>query len=386
LRQYDGLGQRTAEFQAHGGAVDTNATLAVRYAYSEMAGGANHSRLLSMTYPNGRVLHDGYNAGLDDRISRLSFLADDGSGGAGPHLEEYSYLGLNTVVQQARPQPGVGLSYVRQPGQMLGDAGDPYTGLDRFGRVVDQRWAVPGAVTPADEHAYSYDRDGSRLSRTDVVDGAFSEGYQYDGLNQLTGFTQGASHSLGWGLDAVGNWSTLSTDGGPAQARAHNAQNQITSGGVSYDAAGNTTADGSGQAFVYDAWDRLVRVTNGENGPTVAAYGYDAAGRRVTETNAAGVTTDLYDSSAWQVLEERAGGVAKAQYVWGAGGVDTLVLRDRDATDSGVLGERLYALPDANGNVTALVSASGAVVERYAYDPYGAVRVLDAGYGPRPAP
>jgi RHS repeat-associated protein len=383
LRQYNGLGQLTAEFQAHAGAVDTNATLAVRYAYNEMAGGANHSRPLSMTYPNGRVLHSGYNAGLDDRLSRLSYLADDdGSGGMGQHLEEYSYLGLGTLVQQARPQPGVGLSYVRQPGQMLGDAGDPYTGLDRFGRVVDQRWAAPGAVTPADEHTYGYDRDGNRLSRTDVINATFSEGYQYDGLNQLTGFTQGPTHSLAWGLDAVGNWSTLSTDGGSAQGRAHNAQNQITSGGVTYAAAGNTTADGSGTAFAYDAWNRLVRVTAGST--TLAAYGYDALGRRVSEARGA-TTTDLYDSDGWQVLEERVGGQAKAQYVWGTGGIDALVLRDRDATGSGVLGERLYAMQDANGNVTALVGSNGGVAERYAYDPYGAARVLDAGYTPRPA-
>jgi hypothetical protein len=123
-RQYNGLGQLTADFQAHGGAVDTNATPVVRYTYNEMANGANNSRPVSLTYPNGRVLHSGYNAGLDDRISRLSFLADDGSGGAGPHLEEYSYLGLGAAVVRARPQPGVGLSYVRQSGQMTGDTGD----------------------------------------------------------------------------------------------------------------------------------------------------------------------------------------------------------------------------------------------------------------------
>ena len=40
--------------------------------------------------------------------------------------------------------------------------------------------------------------------------------------------------------------------------------------------------------------------------------------------------------------------------------------------------ERLFYLNDANFNITALVNQSGTVVERYGYDPYGKVTVLDA--------
>ena len=32
------------------------------------------------------------------------------------------------------------LTYVKQGSESDGDAGDKYTGLDRFGRVADQRW------------------------------------------------------------------------------------------------------------------------------------------------------------------------------------------------------------------------------------------------------
>src|SRR5258707_15627840 len=104
-----------------------------------MVSSANHSRLVSMTYPNGRVLHFGYSSGLDDSISRLSYLADDnGSGGVGTHLEEYSYLGLDTVVKRAHPQPGVDLTYIKKSGESNVDAGDPYKGLDLLGRAVPQ--------------------------------------------------------------------------------------------------------------------------------------------------------------------------------------------------------------------------------------------------------
>src|SRR5262249_32368073 len=50
---FNGLGQLTTQWQSAAGAVNTSTTPKVQYAYSEMAGGANHSRLVSMTYPNG---------------------------------------------------------------------------------------------------------------------------------------------------------------------------------------------------------------------------------------------------------------------------------------------------------------------------------------------
>jgi RHS repeat-associated protein len=120
-------------------------------------------------------------------------------------------------------------------------------------------------------------------------------------------------------------------------------------------------------------------------GAVLAVYAYDGLGRRVTES-AGGVTTDLYYSAAWQVLEERVGGVAKAQYVWSPVYVDALVERDRDADGSAANGleERLYALQDANWNVTALVEAAGQVVERYVvFGPYGGVRAYDAAWAER---
>src|SRR5207237_3123893 len=155
---------------ATSGSVNTSTTPKVQYAYSQMTGGANHSRQVSMTYPNGRVVNDNYNTGLDDTISRLSSLSDSTA-----TLESYTYLGLNTVVKRAHPQPGVDLTYIKQSGESNGDAGDQYTGLDRFGRVVDQRW-IPTASpnSPTDRFQYTYDRDSNRLTRTNVVNTSFN--------------------------------------------------------------------------------------------------------------------------------------------------------------------------------------------------------------------
>ena len=75
MQIYNGLGQLITEYQSHAGAVDPATTPKVQYAYSEMAGSANNSRLVSMTYPNGRVLNYNYAPGVDDAISRLTSIS-----------------------------------------------------------------------------------------------------------------------------------------------------------------------------------------------------------------------------------------------------------------------------------------------------------------------
>ncbi len=81
-RSYNGLGQETADYQAHSGTVNTSTTPVVQYGYNLMSGGANNSRPTSMTYPNGKVLTLNYDTGsqstLDNAISRLSSLSDSG--------------------------------------------------------------------------------------------------------------------------------------------------------------------------------------------------------------------------------------------------------------------------------------------------------------------
>jgi RHS repeat-associated protein len=88
-------------------------------------------------------------------------------------------------------------------------------------------------------------------------------------------------------------------------------------------------------------------------------------------------TRHFYYTSDNQDIEERVGSSTSMdkQFVWGIRYVDELVCRD-DATP-----ERLYATQDANFNVTALISSTtGAVQQRFLYDPYGNSAVLTAAW------
>jgi len=386
-RVYNGLGQLLADYQSASGAVNTSTTPVVQYAYAEMAGGVNNSRLTSITYPDGYVLTYNYSSGINNTISRLSSLSD--TMGA---LEAYKYLGLSGVVERDHPQTNVNQTLITGG---TGAAGDKYVGLDAFGRVVDDQWVNTGTSTITDEFQYGYDVDSNVLWRNNntAAGAPFGELYTYTGENTLASFQRGtlngtktgltgtASASQSFVTDGVGNFTSVTTNG-TTQTRTANAQNEIT--GVSgattptYDHNGNMTGDQNGNTFVYDAWNRLVAVKN-VSGTTLETFSYDGLGRRVTVT-AGGTTTDLYYSAQGQVLEEQVGGAATVRYVWSPVYVNAMVLRDNATGSPGTLNQRLWVQQDANFNVTALVNGSGIVVERYVYSPYGVQTIYNAGY------
>lgn len=402
-REYNGLGQLITEYQEYNyQPVNTTTTPKVQYTFSEMSGAVNHSRLTKITYPNGRIVRYEYGTSgnvvsdaVNDSISRLTYLADDSTGSIGTHLEEYEYLGLSTAVKRVHPQPGVDLTYIDNADMVYGDGGDQYEGLDRFGRIIDQKWTTSGG-TVKDRFKYGYDRNSNVLYRDNQLDNAYDELYHadgangYDNLNRLMEFQRGAlsgsppdtvssaSRTLNFTLDALGNWDSLG--GSSSQDRTHNAQNQIT-GGVgttpAYDNNGNMTTNQSGHTIAYDAWNRIANVYNGFT--QLAIYNYDARGHRTAYADAAGTVRSFYYSEGYQVIQvdDNTHSWIDDQYVWSPVYVDAMVLRDRNTDGNSSLEERLYVMHDANLNTTGVINTSGTVVERYIQDPYGAPTVID---------
>ncbi|MCC5828033.1 MAG: RHS repeat-associated core domain-containing protein [Phycisphaeraceae bacterium] len=124
----------------------------------------------------------------------------------------------------------------------------------------------------------------------------------------------------------------------------------------------------------------------GDPATTIVTYRYNGLGHRVSrilwdntdpQNPVIDTKTDYYYNAGWQVVEERVDGDVHIQYLWCLSYIDTPVLRWRDTTGNEELDETLYYTVDANKNVTALIdAATGNVVERYLYDPYGRVMVL----------
>ena len=373
---------------------------------------ANHIRPTSITYPDSRVISLDYGAagGMDDVLSRIQAIKDGAL-----ELAKYTRLGQAAVVQVDYTEPDVCHDLI------TGSGDDPYDGFDRFDRIVDNLWRDYGSSTDAARIKYGYDRAGNRTYRENPVDTGdnHDEHYAYDGLHRLKDFDRGALNAgktaistlkfaQEWSLDPTGNWSGFKQDDNGDttwnldQSRTSNKVNEITAitettgpawADPAYDKAGNMTgipqpADPT-QTYTgtYNAWNRLVKLTDGAN--TVQENEYDGLGRRIIKKKYTGGVLDEtrhhYFSLAWQALEERvdASTDPDRQFIWGLRYLDDLICRDRDTTADGILDERLYALQDANWNVTALVDTAGDVQERCAYDAYGKPLFLDASFASR---
>jgi RHS repeat-associated protein len=135
--------------------------------------------------------------------------------------------------------------------------------------------------------------NGKITAAADSVNGAWT--YSYGQMNQLMSSSKTTSPVQGFSYvyDRYGNrWQENVTQGtGPQpQYLFDNTANRINGSGITYDAQGNVTADGLGNAFTYDAESRMIQVANASG---TFNYIYDAEGRRVRNSS----TEFLYDLS-----------------------------------------------------------------------------------------
>jgi RHS repeat-associated protein len=415
---YNSFGQLVTQYQEHSGSVNTGTTPKVKYAYAD--GSANTIRPTSMTYPNGRVLEYRYDVTAADKLSRVRTLRFDGT-----DVCQYTYLGLGTFVTTDYSQPQVKLDYA------MGSGVNPYTGFDRFGRIIDLLWAKYGGPASDLVHLkYGYDQASNRTYREDLVAQSFNkdfdELYEYDGMQRLQKFHRGrltadkktiTSPQLlqGWQLDATGNWQNFTqndqVDAAQTldQQRIANRVNEITQiartvgpnwATPSYDRNGNmivipqpkdmtTTFQGT-----WDAWNRLVKLTepNGSGGwHTLQENAYNGqTWRTVVKMYASGTlseTRHVYFTSNWQNIEDRLSttpstAAADRQIVWGLRYIDDIILRDRDSDANGTLDERLFGMQDANWNVVAIQGSNGSPIQRYTYTAYGVPTIYSTAFIP----
>ena len=329
---YDDLGRMLSE---------TLNGLTTHYAYD------TKNRTVTKTYPGGRTIVEEY-----DLRQRLSGLKENNT-----YVVALGYNDNDFLTQRAYSN-GTATSYV-------------YNALNQLTELTDN----PGIARVQ----MTYDAVGNMLSKKDLLRPTKSEAYGYDALNRLTSFKQGQMTSgveipnplkqVQYAMDALGNRTTVNANGVTVNYTADN-MNAYTSlsGGenatLEYDANGNLTNDGA-HTYQYNYNNRLVGVDNGQT----AIYKYDALNRRIQKT--VGNSTIRYYYCGDQAIEERNGSNSVlATYLFGVSVDDVLQMKRGNNT--------YYYHKNHLGSVVALTNGSGAVVERYEYDPYGQPTVLDA--------
>jgi RHS repeat-associated protein len=149
-----------------------------------------------------------------------------------------------------------------------------------------------------------------------------------------------------------------------------------------YDHAGNLITDAA-FVYVYDAWNRLVKVRSKNDADvTIQTAEFDALGRRIKKVVSKSGEydkTEVYLYDGQKIIEIRNGSNAMVQqFIHGTQYIDELVMiRVKDKGD-------LYVHQDANWNVVGLTDLGGHLVERDMYSPYGELTVHQStGYGDR---
>jgi YD repeat-containing protein len=128
-----------------------------------------------------------------------------------------------------------------------------------------------------------------------------TEAFNYDGVNRLltAAATGNSTYNLTFSYDIYGNMTCVQngSTNGPCPVYSFDGNNHLTSGGVSYDAAGNVIADSTTtptHTFQWDAEGRLISVDNG----STYMMTYNALGQRAELAPASGNKNEyLYGAS-----------------------------------------------------------------------------------------
>jgi RHS repeat-associated protein len=257
---------------------------------------------------------------------------------------------------------------------------------DQLNRVTAmyEGTAAPGGGN-AQIDAFSYNPDGTVLSRTDYAVSSTASTYTYDPVGRLTSatsptFAAGVSTGFTWRLDgllASRTWSTGPaalvygydaakrpvTECNGAAGACTGAQIDIERG---YDRVGNVMSetqilagdhpsqDGT-QSFTYDGLNRVLTSTlnAGQNYAVTKTYTYDSDGNRLTVTNN-GVLTDTFVFDATdETISDTAAGLATNFAYDHFGNMTSQKVAGATATTSyGYdLADRLNSITQADGSI-----------------------------------
>ena len=323
----------------------------------------NYGRQEKLIYPDGSFVTYHY-----DAANRITDIKDDSSTPVTIVHYDYDELSRYVTVTYAN---GTSISYDYSD---LDDSIDDNKG-DTIASIVNT-FVSGGEI----EYSYTYDKVGNCLTKslndTTTVAYTYDNNYQltyvydnngivwgdyvYDNiLNRINAYEQDSVNiSFDNYVDSLNHYCLFTDYIKPATIVPE------------YDDNGNMTFDGS-YHYVYNSENQLVELWDEYNTYQLATYVYDFSGRRVSKT-ANGVVTDyVYDGS--QVIAEYVDGCLAKKYIAGP-------WLDQPIAMITVAGENeiwYYYHRDRQGNIIALSSETGSLVEKYEYTPYGMPLVCD---------
>lgn len=207
--------------------------------------------------------------------------------------------------------------------------------------TFDHAYHLTNTTTPSvQDLQYDYYDDGTVKKITDFLHAANTQDFGYDPMQRLVSAVSGTGGygSVTIGSDPVdhpelsydddgnrkqatvnGVTTTYAYDYGSAtNDRLDHTVTGSTTINYSYDAAGNTTNDGT-FCYSYDILGRNTKIidgTCGGSGATEYSAAYNGLGERVGKTVGAVNTGYVYDEQGHLIVEKSPGNVVSKQYIW----------------------------------------------------------------------
>jgi RHS repeat-associated protein len=356
------------------------------YAYVNATG-----RLDRVDLPNGQRSNYQYYPNTpasggngDQRLKQIEHLTA-ATGGTVISKFNYEYDSIGQITQ-----------WTQQAGSNAATAKVFDLGYDLANQLTSAQVKTGSTVT--DEYAYAYDKSGNRTneqvnSTSEPANNTVTQ-TAYNNLNQITSRSAGGKLLFQGAVDEA---ARVTMDANKAVVDGNNqfqgmvnvtpGTNMVAvvaqdfSGNSStnvykvvvpssaaqspaYDSVGNMTDNGAGQTYIWDATNRLTKITYVDG--SKSEFFYDGQSRRIkiVEKNSSNaVTSDK--RLIWcgnQIVEEKdsAGNVVKRFYGQGAFVVGASLPDDK-----------LLYNRDHLGSIREVTDSTGAVRAHYAYDPYG---------------
>ena len=357
-------------------------------------------RWVGYSYTDGwltsvRDLNGGTTTYTYDSAARLTSITDPN----GNLVMQTSFDSSGRVVEQTDATgttitPNWGSSVSNFPDNNGGIWTDVYDGsvlveqIDPYGEVTSYRYDYdsdhltlkPIEVTdPAGNvTTMTYDGRGNLLTRTGPAPLGVTETWAYDGVNNITSYTDGAGNTSSYSYDGSNRLTSETDPLGGVTSYTYTSTGQVAtvttpagrSTSYSYDGTGNLTSvltpAGHETTYTYDAAGRMLSVT-GPRGNVAGAdpaehttsYTYDAAGHVTSVTDPLGRSTSYgYDANGNRTsMTDPAGHTTTYAY--------DAANRLTEVTDPA--GNTTVTGYDLVGNVTSVIDPTGATTS-YAYD------------------
>ncbi|MBS1402257.1 MAG: hypothetical protein HPZ79_04635 [Oscillospiraceae bacterium] len=270
-------------------------------------------------------------------------------------------------------------------------------GWRRSSQVEFMNYRKPNGDALILGYQYMYDERGNvsavyKSKASGGVEATAAQAYTYDALGQLTAVTDtDTGHTYSYTYDTAGNLRSM-----VRTATATNAKTttKLTYANTSWpDLLTSVTVGGTTKSITYQTtngnltgnpityyngtdytfgWGKGTQLTSATVGDTEISYTYDMSGVRSSKT--VGGTTHTYTTLSGLVMQET-DGTQELYFLYDDSNQPYALVYKSSATATPSL---YYYMLNVQGDVIALMNASGTIVAEYQYDPWGVPTVKTA--------